>query len=75
MKVAPEFVRPAITSLYEVAGRFLLVDVFDQQTSEAVQHFLERWNIALVSNDNPEDVHAKLIIRCTELPPVPTEFE
>ncbi|MGH9883779.1 MAG: hypothetical protein ACRD6N_20335, partial [Pyrinomonadaceae bacterium] len=75
MKVAPDFVRPALASSYEVAGRFLLVDVFDEQTSSAIQRFLDRWHVTLVPDADHRTADATLIFREGDAPSIPAELE
>jgi hypothetical protein len=75
MKVAPDFIRPALASHYEVAGRFLLVDASDEQTSSAIQHFLDRWHLKAIPDSFPKTADATLVFRQGEPPAAPDDFE
>lgn len=75
MKVASDFARPALSSIYEVAGRFLLVDASDEQTAATLQDFLGRWHMPLVSGDRRPEANSKIIIRSGTAPDVPSGYE
>ena len=61
MKVAAEVFRPAVSSVYEVAGRFLLLEVSDPASLQCIQRFLKRWELKLLHNPVREP-HAKISI-------------
>lgn len=73
MKVASDFLRPALSSVYEVAGRFLLLDVGDPESAETIQRFLARWNLTMLSE--PADrIDAEVIVRLGAAPSIPEGF-
>ena len=75
MKVAPYSARPVLTSVYEVAGRFVLVDCCDLTTASAIRSYLSRWNVSLVEQTDKLDPNAVIQFRQGDLPPIPEHFE
>ncbi len=75
MKVASDFSRPALTSLYEVAGRFVSISFADQATHWSITNFLDRWHVSLVKDSALVSQHATLIFAVESLPAVPDGFE
>lgn len=75
MKVASDFARPALASLYEVAGRFVLLDFSDRVTAESVQRFLDRWKIVVVTPGEQQIPHARIHCTLGELVDPPTGLE
>jgi hypothetical protein len=74
MRVALDFPRPAFTSGYEVAGRFVLLDISESSTRAAVENFLQRWHLKPVSTEGRQP-DATIIFEVGDLAPVPVGFE
>jgi hypothetical protein len=74
MKVASDFLRPALSSVYEVAGRFLLLDVSDAPSARTIHRFLTRWHLTLLSGQTAR-LDARIIVRLGPLPSAPIGFE
>lgn len=75
MKVASDFSRPALSSCYEVAGRFVLIEISEPATRAVVQNFLQRWHLRPVSEVEGTRPDATIVFEIGELNDVRPEFE
>lgn len=74
MKVAAEVFRPAVSSVYEVAGRFLLVEASDPGSLQSIQRFLERWDLKLL-RDPVREPDAMVSVFVGDALTIPSGFE
>jgi hypothetical protein len=74
MKVVSD-IRPALASTFEVAGRFLLVDAFDEVTASSIRRFLSRWELSPLLPGIEVRKNATLIVSTGPAPAIPADFE
>lgn len=74
MKVASDFLRPALSSVYEVAGRFLLLEVSDADSAAAIHSFLSRWHITQLLHSSSQ-IDAKITVLSGNPPATNAGFE
>ncbi len=75
MKVASDFSRPALTSVYEVAGRFVSISFADEATCWSIKKFFDRWHVALIPDPAGFVADAKITFYLGVLPIIQPNFE